>query len=326
MKEFTFGVLAFNHESYIIEHLESIKYLIERHGSDIFVDLVINDDCSRDKTIILIDKWLGLNSHFFRNINKIFNNKNIGTCQSFLNIVRNTKTDALKITAGDDVYSCENLFEYGVLPEDVSILSGIPLNIIDGEIIKNNRELLGVYLSREIYKDKNYLDRFKGLSNNNAPNIFYNKSNLTSLKFESFISKCDVIEDWSTQIFIAENYPETKFSLVEKVFVYYRRTEGSTYIVANNRFVKDKLFIYQYLIDGSLSVFEKILLKNRRFLFVSGNGVFNKIFNIAFYQFFIRSIPYIFREKKKIEKINTSRFVSHYEIIKSNASSFYSKK
>ena len=187
MKEFTFGVLSFNHESYIIEHLESIKYLIERHGSDIFVDLVINDDCSRDKTTILIDKWLGFNSHFFRNVNKIFNNKNIGTCQSFLNIVRNTKTDALKITAGDDVYSCENLFEYGVLPEDVSILSGIPLNIIDGEIIKNNRELLGVYLSREIYKDKNYLDRFKGLSNNNAPNIFYNKSNLTSLKFESFI-------------------------------------------------------------------------------------------------------------------------------------------
>ena len=181
MKEFTFGVLSFNHESYIIEHLESIKYLIERHGSDIFVDLVINDDCSRDKTTILIDKWLGFNSHFFRNVNKILKNKNIGTCQSFLNIVRNTKTDALKITAGDDVYSCENLFEYGVLPEDVSILSGIPLNIIDGEIIKNNRELLGIYLSREIYKDKNYLDRFKGLSNNNAPNIFYNKSTYNTL-------------------------------------------------------------------------------------------------------------------------------------------------
>lgn len=323
MKEFTFGVLSFNHELYIIEHLESIKYLIEKYGSDIFVDLVINDDCSSDKTTILIDKWLKLNSHFFRNVNKLFNNKNIGTCQSFLNVVKNTKTDALKITAGDDVYSCENLFEYGLLPESVSILSGIPLNIIDGQLSKNRRELFEILLSHQIYKNRKFIVRFIGLSNNNAPNIFYAKSILTTSEYVLFISKYDVVEDWPTQIFIAENYPATKFHLIEKVFVYYRRTGGSTFIVANQRFIKDKSLLYEYLTSRSVGMFEKIFIKNRYFLFILGNRFFNKILNFSFYSFLIRSIPYYVSTGRKIDKLSTSAFEMHYGIIKSRAVSFF---
>ena len=40
---FTFLALAYNHEKYIIEHLESIKYLVEKYGSGINCKIIIND-------------------------------------------------------------------------------------------------------------------------------------------------------------------------------------------------------------------------------------------------------------------------------------------
>lgn len=325
MKEFTFGVLTYNHEAYILEHLESIKYLIQEYGFGISVDIVINDDCSRDKTVSVIEQWLQSNCNIFRNVIKLFNRKNIGTCRSFLNIVKNTRTDSLKITAGDDVYSCENLFEYGCLPEGISILSGVPLNIIDGKLKKNKRELFEIFLSHHIYKNMKFIDRFTGVSNNNAPNIFYEKSILITPEYEAFVSQYDVVEDWPTQIFIAENYPETKFHLVDKVFVYYRRTDGSTFIVASQRFIKDKSLLYKYLISHSASLIEKIFIKNRYFLFVIGSSFLNKILNFSFYSFLIRSLPYYTVTEKKIDRISMDVFEKHYEVIKNRASSFILK-
>lgn len=325
MKEFTFGVLTFNHEKYILEHLESIKYLIQEYGNNFFVDIVISDDSSCDKTVSIVEQWLQLNCNIFRNITKLFNNKNIGTCQSFLNIVKSTKTESLKITAGDDVYSCENLFKYAILPAGVSILSGVPLNIIDGRIKKNKRELFEIFLSHEIYKNRSFMDRFKGLSNNNAPNIFYKKSILITPEYGSFISQYDVVEDWPTQIFIAENYPKTKFHLVEKILVYYRRTAGSTFIVANQRFIRDKSLVYKYLVSRSTGMVDRILIKNRYFLFILNNRFFNKILNFSFYSFLIQSIPYYIITRRKVDRLSMDVFERHYEIIRTRAVSFVFK-
>ncbi len=322
MNDFTFGVLTFNHESYILEHLESIKYLIQEYGNEIFVDIIINDDCSHDKTTFIIDRWLKLNSKIFRNITKIFCKKNIGTCQSLLNIVKHTKTASLKITAGDDVYSCENLFKYGNLSEKVSILSGIPLNIIDGKLRKNRRDLFEILLTQSIYKNKKFIDRFTGLSNNNAPNIFYKKTILATSEYATFLSQYDVVEDWPTQIFIAENYPETEFKLIEKIFVYYRRTDGSIFIVANQRFIKDKSLVYQYLTNQSSKWIEKIFIRNRHFLFLINKKILNKILNLSFYLFLIRSVPYYTSTRRKIENISITSFEEHYTEIKKRASSF----
>ncbi len=45
---FSFLVLVYNQESYVIDHLESIKYLVLRYAKNIDVDILINDDCSID--------------------------------------------------------------------------------------------------------------------------------------------------------------------------------------------------------------------------------------------------------------------------------------
>ena len=45
---FTFGLLLYNQEEFVIEALESIKYQIINYGNDINVSLIVNDDCSLD--------------------------------------------------------------------------------------------------------------------------------------------------------------------------------------------------------------------------------------------------------------------------------------
>lgn len=323
MMAFTFGVLTFNHERYILEHLESIKYLIQEYGGTIAVDIIINDDHSQDKTIQLIQNWLQLNSSIFRTVTKLFNPKNMGTCQGFLNIIKHTQTESLKITAGDDVYSCENLFKHAALSDNISILSGVPLNIIGGQLSKNKKEILEIFLSQRIYRSKNYISRFIWLSNNNAPNIIYKKSTLTTKKYEDFISTYDVIEDWPTQIFIAENYPHTRFELIKKVFVYYRRTPGSTFIVANKRFKKDKIAIYDYLIARNSKALERMALINRKICFLMGNATLNKLFNFSFYLFAAQSVSRIYSENREANSIDINKFHQHYNLIKRNAANFY---
>ena len=45
--------------------------------------------------------------------------------------------DYCKITAGDDVYSFENIFESISSFGSNDILSGVPLRLVDGELKKN---------------------------------------------------------------------------------------------------------------------------------------------------------------------------------------------
>ena len=67
MKEFTFVIITYNQEQYILQHLESIKYQINKYGKGISVYLIISDDHSLDRTLQLAEIWLQENSCFFYN-------------------------------------------------------------------------------------------------------------------------------------------------------------------------------------------------------------------------------------------------------------------
>ena len=61
VNNFSFLVFTYNHEKYIVDHLESIKYQIENYGIAIDVDLLINDDGSSDQTVHIVDSWINEN-------------------------------------------------------------------------------------------------------------------------------------------------------------------------------------------------------------------------------------------------------------------------
>lgn len=322
MSEFTFLVFTYNHEKYIVEHLESIKYLVQTYAADRDIDIVFNDDCSNDRTTQLIDVWIKENRNLFRSETRLFNRENIGTCASVVNALMEVKTHCFKITAGDDVYSFENIFLYSDLSQDVGMLSGIPIRIVDSKIIKSKFEILSVILSQKLYENKPLINRFTFASNNNAPNMIFNSNYIRNSDAYDFIKKFDVVEDWPMQVHVAEKNPNAKFLLKDKVFVYYRRTAGSTYIVASERFKKDKINMFQYLMDNSNDILSKIIINNRKYVFQNENKRYFKYINISLYLFAILSLFKLRCALQMEKKIKTNEHVVHYEFIKNKSGDF----
>lgn len=286
---FAFLVLAFNHQNYILEHLESIKYLVQTHGTEWDVDLIVNDDFSRDQTCTLIDRWLAVNATIFRHVKTLYNSKNLGTCTSINNMLCYMVADRCKLTAGEDVYSFENIFELTDHSPDTAMLAGRVLYLLGDELNVNRFNNTLATATQAIYQRDPLLHRFKHLSYNNAPNMLYATECLMNPKVREFLQRFDVVEDWPLQVAIAREYPMRRLTLIDKVLVYYRRTPGSTYIMANQRFMKDKLRLYTDLIQHETNSWERLRLKSRRYGFKSQNRWVNKLLNLDWYLFLLAS-------------------------------------
>lgn len=321
---FAFMVAAYNHQDYILEHLESIKYLVIAHGNGRLIDLVISDDHSKDNTRHYIDHWIEKHRHLFRSVKTIYNAENIGTCSSVYNMLREVDARCCKLTAGDDVYSYENIFEISEYHENISMASGLPLHLFGSTLHEDKMCSLLATATQIIYRNDPLLHRFKHFSYNNAPNIIYSTPCVKDPNVVNFMQKFDVTEDWPLQIAIAREYPEHKFALVKRTLVYYRRTPGSTFIVANRRFRADKLKIYSSLIEQEKRLIEKIRLRGRMYCFQANNRIINKFLNMDLYFFIfacLASIRKITAEFKGIN-LNTMKHQEHYLQIKQAANDF----
>lgn len=86
--------LAYNHEAYVVEALESV--LNQSYPN---IELLIADDCSTDFSVAVIEKWLQNHPNilFFRN------KKNLGNTKTFNNAVKHAKGDFIIDLAADDV-------------------------------------------------------------------------------------------------------------------------------------------------------------------------------------------------------------------------------
>lgn len=324
IQSFAFLVLAYNHESYILEHLESIKFLVQAYADDVAVDLIINDDCSRDNTSFLVDQWLHVNESLFRHVKRLFNPQNIGTCASLSNMLEHVVADRCKITAGDDVYSFENIFRLTQCRPDVALVSGRPLYLLDAVLGDNKWSNMLVTATQVIYKNKSLLYRFKHFSLNLAPNILYATDCLSHPKVLDYLRRFDLTEDWPLQIAIARQFPSRRFELIDEVLVYYRRTPGSAFIVASERVVDDKLRIYEDLIRQETSCLEKLRLIGRKTGFKLQGCFLGGILNIDFFFFVFsfakRSIKIFILSRKLVLRVASHQ--CHYDFIRSSAKSF----
>jgi hypothetical protein len=323
-KSFAFLVLAFNHQEYILEHLESIKYLVQNHGAAWDIDLIVNDDASRDQTRNLVDRWLTVNAKIFRQVKTLYNSKNLGTCASVNNMLSHMVAERCKLTAGDDVYSFENIFELTAYSPDTAMVSGRALFLLGDELCMDLMANTLTTATQVIYQRDSLLHRFKHLSYNNAPNLLYATKCLLNPKVREFLQRFDVVEDWPLQVAIAREYPEYRLELIDKVLVYYRRTPGSTYIVANQRFIKDKLQIYTDLIQNENNSWEQFRLKTRRYCFKTQNQWLNKLLNIDWYIYlilFVMNFYKIYRNEKLLN-LSVIKHKKHYNYINEKAVAF----
>lgn len=319
--KFSFMVLTYNHEKYIVEHLESIKFLILTYGKNIKFQIIINDDASSDSTIKIVDNWLLMNASIFSSVDKIYNTKNIGTCSSVVNILDRVQSEYSKLTAGDDVYSYENLFESASLLNDYEIVSGIPLYLENGSLRMWKGDLFNLLATNVVYKGQPLIDRFKGFSFNNAPNMLYSSKVFKNKDILKFVDDFDVVEDFPLQVATSIFIKNPIFHLEKKTFVYYRRTPGSIYLVASNRFVSDINKMYSYLFSLKGSFFSKALILNRKYCFSIKSGLIRKALNISIYWFYIRAIfkfNRIYKEFKIVDIVECSH-KKHYLKIKYKA-------
>lgn len=91
-------ILVYNSADSIIETLESIKVQTYRN-----IELVIADDCSKDNSIEVIEKWLDCNQYRFLKIKKAYGEKNIGLSGNMNRGLKAASGKYVKYLAADDV-------------------------------------------------------------------------------------------------------------------------------------------------------------------------------------------------------------------------------
>lgn len=233
MDEFTFVTLTYNHEKYILEHLESIKYQIINHAKDIKCSLLICDDCSTDGTISLCKKWLKKNDTLFYNANIICSDTNNGTVKNIVSALHRVHTNSFKILAGDDLYYKENIFELFCNSNNFVITPAIKIK--DNSIIdKEWRDYYNHYINNTIIPLRRKIK--KDISNTmpfETPAIFW-KKNLFDYDVEKYIKQYTLIEDVPLFYYFLNN-KIINAEFIYKPYIIYRVSSGMSTDKSHNK-------------------------------------------------------------------------------------------
>jgi glycosyltransferase involved in cell wall biosynthesis len=323
--KFTFAILTFNHEAYIIEHLESIRFLIENFGSAYEFNLIVADDGSRDQTVTLASRWLSIHDKLFTDIKILADGTNKGTCLNYTRIWPLIEGERFKITAGDDVYACTNIFEEVEQLKHHDFFSGLPLLLIDGKILESKSTIFHILATEVIYQGKKFFERLKGVSSINTPSLFYNKKFLKDKELSSFINSHSVTEDFPMMVKIANSYQDISFTQSKKVYIYYRRTSGSTYLIRGSDFDLDKLKVFSYMLSCEKTWLGKYLLRNRIYCYKIDNSSLKKLLNISYYTYLFKIaanlLPLLKTYSTSVPEPEPHQ--EHYNLIVRRAKMFY---
>lgn len=265
--DFTFVVITYNHEAYVLEHLESIAHQIREHGQGSTFQLIIADDASKDRTLDLARHWLGQHEGLFVDVQIYTQATNQGTCHNYTKVWPQVRGELCKLTAGDDVYSCENLLSEWRRLRGFDMSSGYPLNLIDGHLSWPAFFNLNMVASNRIYGRGDYMKRLLGISFSHTPSLMFSTRVLRDDVIRDFVRRFAVTEDYPMHVKMAERFAPLSFAQSPLVHIYYRRTAGSTYLVRSASFDQDKLAIFTYLRDHVAKGVERVLMRNRMFCY-----------------------------------------------------------
>lgn len=264
MKKFTFGILSYNQEKYILETLESIKYQKIQYGEAIAVSLIITDDASKDGTVQVIKKWIEKNGSYFAETELIANEKNRGTVANFCTILSKVNPEeGLKVIAGDDLIAHKNLFaEFEDLNEK-KLKTYFRVELCNGKISYREKYLIEFYYHKMQKRDRAYnLKHFKRGRYLHTPSTLYNKQLFVNAKCEKNIEGYRLFEDDPMWYSMLKNEKDLEIEFVEQGIVLYRMHEQSVSNAPNPVFRNDLNRLRAQMLSDTKGI-EKIYLQLR---------------------------------------------------------------
>ena len=133
-EKFTFVTCTYNHEKFIVLHLESIKFQVQHYFKGIKTYLIISDDGSSDSTLQLCKKWVDKNRDYFYEVLVLGDGMNRGTCKNYLRAVKFVKSNKFFFLAGDDLYGYRNLREILEYLDYYDLISAPSLAFYEDEV------------------------------------------------------------------------------------------------------------------------------------------------------------------------------------------------
>lgn len=214
-------VITYNSEKYILETLESIKAQTYEN-----IELIVSDDCSKDRTVEIVGNWIKENSMRFVNTKLLTVSNNTGVTGNCNRAYKVAKGDYIKDIGGDDllcphyIESCVNYMnekkDVGVLFTEVELFS-------DEEQVSFNPGKFDYF-----FFNYNFDERKKYLINTKMPHLptpasFYRAEVIKNLGF--FDERIPMWEDGP--MYHKLIMTDTKISLLKERLVKYRMSSDS---------------------------------------------------------------------------------------------------
>lgn len=235
---FTFITITYNHSKYIVEHLESIKSIIQRYGSNVEVNYLLIDDCSADETVSIVKNWIGENRELFSEVTIHENEKNQGMVKNVLFAIRKCRGSLYKYLSGDDKYYLNDIFSFVNDMEDcVYVTPVIPFGNerLALELVKRYRCLVLANMSGKIKKLMKLQNCFA------APGVFVPGKLLENDEYEEYLKQFRNIEDYPTWHYLM-NIKNIPVKVVNNPYIYYRFNSG---ISSNSNHARNAEFIQE---------------------------------------------------------------------------------
>ena len=235
IKEFTFICICYNQKDLIVRHLNSVKEMVLKYGEGIENHLIVADDCSKDGTIDIVNKWISENTSIFVETKVISQRQNIGSVKNMYSAIDACKTEEFKILAGDDFYYHNNIYKLYNNISNVIITPVIPEYPEDNKdevstVIKSMKRSLKM-VSR--YVETNELSDLIRIKNHiMAPGVMVPSKYWRDPEIKQELLKFKYIEDvplWFN-VFVKR---KAKADICYEPFVYYR-------LPTRNRLINDK--------------------------------------------------------------------------------------
>ena len=91
-------IVTYNSQDYIVEALESVKAQTYKN-----IELIVSDDCSKDRTLELVKRWVKDNAQRFERTEIVEVDHNTGTAANYNRAVKACRGEWLKMLDGDDM-------------------------------------------------------------------------------------------------------------------------------------------------------------------------------------------------------------------------------